>query len=276
MSRLVPSTLDQCGGQLVTVMADEVALSVPDFGHHVGSDDQGTLSIEILTHPPYSPDLAPCDFYSFLKIKEKLKESDLRMPRKQQLHTKRPSKRPLRASGQYFSQRKFATWITNSRVHGDCASAPGGDATAADVTAQRDSAAFDRYRKKRINLVGKERKGFIKYSLQAQITLNWPVKEREEETHGAVQMECFGNYFEMTVAAASGRPAVHSTCTPSGLFGFYPTTIFLFHIEGLGSRAPHVDLERIGDVGGRRRRCDNARGRRHTAPSKRGVCYALT
>ncbi|GBP12414.1 hypothetical protein EVAR_75830_1 [Eumeta japonica] len=32
-----------------------------------------TLGIEILAHPPYSPDLAPCDFYSLPKIKEKLR-----------------------------------------------------------------------------------------------------------------------------------------------------------------------------------------------------------
>jgi histone-lysine N-methyltransferase SETMAR len=30
-------------------------------------------NIPILPHPPYSPDLAPCDFYVFLKLKSKLK-----------------------------------------------------------------------------------------------------------------------------------------------------------------------------------------------------------
>jgi len=29
--------------------------------------------IEILGHPPYSPDLAPCDFFLFRKIKDKLR-----------------------------------------------------------------------------------------------------------------------------------------------------------------------------------------------------------
>jgi transposase len=29
--------------------------------------------IPILPHPPYSPDLAPCDFYLFPKLKSKLK-----------------------------------------------------------------------------------------------------------------------------------------------------------------------------------------------------------
>ncbi|GBP17736.1 Histone-lysine N-methyltransferase SETMAR [Eumeta japonica] len=32
----------------------------------------GTLGIEILAHPPYSPDIAPYDFYLFPKIKETL------------------------------------------------------------------------------------------------------------------------------------------------------------------------------------------------------------
>ena len=30
-------------------------------------------NIPVLPHPPYSPDLAPCDFYLFLKFKSKLK-----------------------------------------------------------------------------------------------------------------------------------------------------------------------------------------------------------
>jgi len=30
-------------------------------------------NIPVLPHPPYSPDLAPCDFYRFPKLKSKLK-----------------------------------------------------------------------------------------------------------------------------------------------------------------------------------------------------------
>jgi len=30
-------------------------------------------NIPVLPHPPYSPDLAPCDFYLFPKLKSKLK-----------------------------------------------------------------------------------------------------------------------------------------------------------------------------------------------------------
>jgi histone-lysine N-methyltransferase SETMAR len=30
-------------------------------------------NIPILPHPPFSPDLAPCDFYLFPKLKSKLK-----------------------------------------------------------------------------------------------------------------------------------------------------------------------------------------------------------
>ena len=29
--------------------------------------------IEIVPHPPYSPDLAPCDFFLFLKLKDLLR-----------------------------------------------------------------------------------------------------------------------------------------------------------------------------------------------------------
>lgn len=36
-------------------------------------DYLATSNVELLGHPPYSPDLAPCDFYLFPKIKEKLK-----------------------------------------------------------------------------------------------------------------------------------------------------------------------------------------------------------
>ena len=30
--------------------------------------------ISVLPHPPYSPDLAPCDFYLYTKLKSKLKD----------------------------------------------------------------------------------------------------------------------------------------------------------------------------------------------------------
>lgn len=36
-------------------------------------DYLATANVELLGHPPYSPDLAPCDFYLFPKIKEKLR-----------------------------------------------------------------------------------------------------------------------------------------------------------------------------------------------------------
>ena len=31
------------------------------------------MGIKTVPHPPYSPDLAPCDFWLFLKLKEKLR-----------------------------------------------------------------------------------------------------------------------------------------------------------------------------------------------------------
>ena len=31
------------------------------------------MGIKIVTHPPYRPDLAPCDFWLFPKLKEKLR-----------------------------------------------------------------------------------------------------------------------------------------------------------------------------------------------------------
>ena len=36
-------------------------------------------NIPVLTHPPYSPDLAPCDFYLFPKLKSKVKVHHFRM-----------------------------------------------------------------------------------------------------------------------------------------------------------------------------------------------------
>ena len=42
-----------------------VAARTMDFLHQVG--------VQLLPHPPYSPDLAPCDFYLFLETKKHLK-----------------------------------------------------------------------------------------------------------------------------------------------------------------------------------------------------------
>ncbi len=36
-------------------------------------DFLATRGVQLVTHPPYSPDLAPCDFYLFPKIKERLR-----------------------------------------------------------------------------------------------------------------------------------------------------------------------------------------------------------
>ena len=36
-------------------------------------------NIPVLPHPPYGPDLAPCDFYLFPKLKSKLKGHHFRM-----------------------------------------------------------------------------------------------------------------------------------------------------------------------------------------------------
>ena len=43
----------------------QTALSIRDF--------LAKKNIPVLPHPPYSPDLAPCDFYFFPKLKSKLK-----------------------------------------------------------------------------------------------------------------------------------------------------------------------------------------------------------
>jgi hypothetical protein len=32
------------------------------------------MKMTVITHPPYSSDLAPCDFFLFPKMKQKLKE----------------------------------------------------------------------------------------------------------------------------------------------------------------------------------------------------------
>jgi len=42
-----------------------VAARTLDFLHHVG--------VQLLPHPPYSPDLAPCDLFLFPEVKQKLK-----------------------------------------------------------------------------------------------------------------------------------------------------------------------------------------------------------
>lgn len=38
--------------------------------------------VETLPHPPYSPDLAPCDFFLFPIIKEKIKGNFFRVPKR--------------------------------------------------------------------------------------------------------------------------------------------------------------------------------------------------
>ena len=37
-------------------------------------------SIQVVTHPPYSPDLAPCDFFLFPTVKEKVKGTQFGTP----------------------------------------------------------------------------------------------------------------------------------------------------------------------------------------------------
>ena len=49
----------------------QTALSIREF--------LAKKNISILPHPPYSPDLAPCDFYLFPKLKLKLKGHHLGM-----------------------------------------------------------------------------------------------------------------------------------------------------------------------------------------------------
>ncbi|GBP42145.1 Histone-lysine N-methyltransferase SETMAR [Eumeta japonica] len=65
-----------------------------------------TLGIEILAHPPYGPDLISCDFYSFLKINEKLRRkwfTNIEKAVSFSASKKRPSKRFLSTSGKKIS-----------------------------------------------------------------------------------------------------------------------------------------------------------------------------
>ncbi|GBP69098.1 hypothetical protein EVAR_87377_1 [Eumeta japonica] len=50
--------------QMLLVTGDEFTITVP-------KPKDSLLSLEILAHPSYSPDLAPCDFNFFRKINEK-------------------------------------------------------------------------------------------------------------------------------------------------------------------------------------------------------------
>ncbi|CAH2108560.1 unnamed protein product [Euphydryas editha] len=54
-----------------------------------------TSGAELLGHRPYSPDLAPCDFYLFLKIKEKLQGNHFMDSEEAVAAFQIPSKRPM-------------------------------------------------------------------------------------------------------------------------------------------------------------------------------------
>jgi hypothetical protein len=45
----------------------------PQSGHHQASTITSLKILAVIPHPPYSPDLTPCDFFLFPKIKLKLK-----------------------------------------------------------------------------------------------------------------------------------------------------------------------------------------------------------
>ena len=49
--------------------------NAPVYNSIVVTDYLTKMGIKTVCHPPYSPDLAPCDFWLFLKLKEKLKEA---------------------------------------------------------------------------------------------------------------------------------------------------------------------------------------------------------
>jgi len=62
--------------QVQTDVADDWALHHDNAPAHTALSIREFLAkknIAVLPHPPYSPDLAPCDFYLFPKLKSKLK-----------------------------------------------------------------------------------------------------------------------------------------------------------------------------------------------------------
>ena len=47
--------------------------NAPAYRSSLATSAVEAIGIDILSHPPYSPDLAPCDFYLFPKLKSKLR-----------------------------------------------------------------------------------------------------------------------------------------------------------------------------------------------------------
>ncbi|GBP33322.1 Histone-lysine N-methyltransferase SETMAR [Eumeta japonica] len=57
-----------------TVTAHRILLHHDNTSPYTGRQTTSSLGgVGILAHAPHSPDLAPCDLYSFLRIKEKLR-----------------------------------------------------------------------------------------------------------------------------------------------------------------------------------------------------------
>jgi hypothetical protein len=44
-----------------------------------GTDELGNLKLDCVTHPPYSPDLSPCDFWLFGMLKQNIKDRAFQM-----------------------------------------------------------------------------------------------------------------------------------------------------------------------------------------------------
>ena len=68
----------------------------------------GEWGIDLVAHPPYSPDLAPCDFALFPKLKEDLRGR--RFPNLEQLKTE--AKRLLRSYPEEFYTQCFSDLVT--------------------------------------------------------------------------------------------------------------------------------------------------------------------
>ncbi len=80
----------------------------------------GEWGIELLAHPPYSPDLAPCDFALFLKLKEQLRGRRFRTRAELQQATRDV----LATFDEQFFEQTFANLITRWKKcvasDGDC------------------------------------------------------------------------------------------------------------------------------------------------------------
>ena len=86
--------------------------NAPIHKAHATQDLLKMLGFRLLEHPPYSPDLAPCDFSIFPYLKKQLRGIKYRDIE----HLKQKTIVTLRSTPTSFFKETFASWVTRHEL----------------------------------------------------------------------------------------------------------------------------------------------------------------